>query len=155
MELLKFLKAIYYSLSGYFTAMLVYFLPIKDLTIAIAIAFIVNFAFGIIAGILTQHESINFKKALYAFCEVAVYLVILTCMFTLGEKLKGDEWVYRGIYVLTCAWICFYLANWSKNLKRLFPTSRGINFFYFVLNLEFLKRIPYLKKFEEYEKTTS
>lgn len=147
------LKAAYYSVYGWLASALLYFFPLEGLVISISIAFVVNFATGILTGILIQNEGVNFKKALLAFCEVAVYLVILTCLFTIGEKMKSQQTVFNAGSILTWAWIAFYVANWSKNLKRLFPESKGISFFFFVLNLEFVKRIPYLKKFEENEKT--
>ena len=146
------IKATYFTVSGWLTSMLLYFMPIKELTIVISIAFVVNFVTGIVTGILVQNEPIQFKKALLAFCEVAVYLVIFTTMFSVGERMNSYQSVLTALQVLTWAWIYFYVSNWSKNLKRLLPDSRGIAFFYFVLNLEFMKRIPYLKKFEEYEK---
>jgi len=155
MDVYGIIKATYFTISGWCTAVLLYFLPIKEQTICISIAFVLNFAFGIIAGIAIQHESVQFKKAFLAFSEVAVYLVILTCMFTFGERMKGDAWIFHGLSILTWAWIYFYMSNLSKNLKRLFPGSRGISFLFYVLNLEFIKRIPYLKKFEENEKTNN
>ncbi len=152
MDVFGLIKAAYFTFSGWLTAMLLYFLPIKELAIVIAIAFIVNFATGILVGILVQNEGIQFKKAFNAFCEVAVYLVIFTSMFSIGERMNSYGSVLLALQVITWSWVYFYFSNWSKNLKRLLPASRGIAFFYFVLNLEFLKRIPYLKKFEEYEK---
>lgn len=152
MDVLQMAKAAYYTLSGWLTAVLLYFFPLEGLVIAITIAFVLNFAFGIVAGIVVQGETINIKKALLAFSEVAIYLVILTCFFTIGDKMKGTISVFQALSVLTWAWIYFYSSNLSKNFVRLFPKSRGFRFLFYVLNLEFLKKVPYLKKFEEYEK---
>jgi len=146
------LKSIWFSFTGYLLTMLLYFMPLEGLVISISIAFIINFAAGIIAGIVVQREHVDIKKALYAFIEVAVYLVILTCFFTIGDKMKGDIAAFKALSMLTWAWIYFYAANFSKNMKRLFPHSRGFSFTFYVLNLEFIKSIPYLKNFEEHEK---
>lgn len=145
-------KAAYYTLSGWLTTLLLYFFPLEGLVIAISIAFVLNFSFGIVAGVVVQGEGINFKKALLAFSEVAIYLVILTCFFTIGDKMNGTISVFQALSVLTWAWIYFYSSNLSKNFVRLFPGSRGFKFLFYVLNLEFLKKVPYLKNFEEHEK---
>lgn len=153
MDLLGMAKAAYYTLSGWLTTILLYFMPIEGLVIAITIAFLANFIFGILAGVVVQHEPVSLKKALMAFVEIAIYLVILTCFFTIGDKMKGSITTFQALSVLTWAWIYFYSSNLSKNLNRLFPSSRGFSFMFYVLNLEFLKKVPYLKKFEEHEKT--
>lgn len=151
MNILLFLKSSYYSLMGWLASILLYFFPIKELAIAIGIAFIINFSFGIFVGVVIQREGVKFKKAMFAFYEVAVYLVIFTTMFAVSDRMKCYQSALMAMKVLTWAWLYFYASNWSKNLKRIFPDSRGIAFFYFLLNLEFLKNIPFLKKFEEYE----
>lgn len=152
MDIIGISKAAYYSFCGLITSVLLYFMPLQGLVIAISIAFTANFIFGILTGLLVQKETVSFKKAFIAFCEVAVYMVILTQFYTIGDKMKSPDTVFKMVSMLTWAWITFYSANLSKNLKRLFPHSRGFNFLFYVLNLEFIKRIPYLKKFEEYEK---
>jgi hypothetical protein len=153
MDLLAIIKSAYYMVCGWVTTVLLYFLPIEDLVVAIGIAFAINFAFGIIAGIVTQKEGIDFKKALWAFAEVAVYLVILSCLYAIGDHMKKADLIFKMASILTWGWIAFYISNWSKNAKRLFPRSRGIAFFYYVFNLEFMKQLPYFKNFERYEKT--
>lgn len=152
MEIVGIAKAAYYTILSWLTSMLLYFFPIEGLVIAISIAFVANFSFGILTGVIVQRENICIKKALVAFIEVAIYLVILTCFFTIGDKMKGSMPVFQALSILTWAWIYFYSSNLSKNLKRLFPKSRGFSFLFYVLNLEFLKQVPYLKKFEENEK---
>jgi len=147
-----YIKSIFYTISGWFSAILLYFLPIKDLVHALAIMFAINFVLGILAGILVQGEKVDFKKALLAFAEIALYLVILTCVFNLGEKMKGSDWIFAMLIWLTWAWHYFYVSNILKNMTRLLPNSKGLRFAYYILGLEFIKRIPGLRGFERKEK---
>lgn len=152
MDWVGILKAAYITLCGWFASLFLYFLPLQGLGMAISIAFSLNLAAGIFSGLVIQGESISFKKGLFAFAEIAIYLIILSNLYIIGDKMKNAETVMHLASMITWAWIAFYNANFSKNLKRIVPSSRGINFYNFVSNLEFVKMIPYFKKFEKYEK---
>lgn len=144
-------KFIYYTIMGWFSSMIFYFTPIHGLIIGLSISFFVSFAFGILAGILKQDEQVDLKKASRAFSELATYFMIIAALFVIGDKMQDGGWVYEILSAITWGMIYFYVANWTKNMKRLFPSSRGIAFLNFVLGLEFLKRIPYLKDFVDQE----
>lgn len=146
-----FIKTCYYTLLGWLSQMVFYFTPIHGLIVGLTIAFFISFVFGIFAGILKQDEAVNLKKASRAFSELATYFVIIAALFIIGEKMQDGGWVYEILSAITWGMIYFYVANWTKNMKRLFPNSRGISFLNFVLGLEFLKRIPYLKDFVDQE----
>ena len=147
----SFIKACWYTLIGWFSQMVFYFTPIHGLIVGLTIAFFVSFAFGILAGVLKQNEAVNLKKASRAFTELATYFVIIAALFIIGDKMEDGGWVADILSAITWGMIYFYVANWTKNMKRLFPSSRGIRFLNFVLGLEFLKRVPYLKDFVEQE----
>lgn len=152
MDITAFFKAVAYTLMGWLSSMIFYFAPIHGLMVGLSIAFAGSFSLGIIAGIRVQGEDVDLKKASVAFSEFANYLIILAALFTIGDKMKGSMWIYDVLTYITWGMIYFYIANWSKNMKRLFPDSRFISFLWYVLNLEFIKKVPYLKEFEEHEK---
>lgn len=145
-------KFIYYTVMGWFSSMIFYFTPIHGLIIGLSISFFVSFAFGILAGILTQSEAVDLKKASRAFSELATYFVIIAALFVIGDKMKDGGWIYEILSAITWGMIYFYVANWTKNMKRLCPNSRGVAFLHFVLGLEFIKRVPFLKDFVDQEK---
>mgnify|MGYP003610716465 CR=1 FL=1 len=66
---------------------------------------------------------------------------------SIGDKMKDGGWVFEVLSAITWGMIYFYVANWTKNLKRLFPSSRGISFIHYILGLEILKNLPLLKNF--------
>jgi len=145
------IRLIYGTLSGWYIHLLLYFLPIRDLSICIFIAFIVNLLMGIFAGVLVNGEALNMKKFLYAFFEIAIYLVIVTCGYTWGEKMGSLYLILEGLSILTWSWIYMYLVNFLKNASRVAPTSKNIKFAYYILGLEFIKYLPMLKRFEKQE----
>lgn len=134
------------------SSILAYLTPVKDIMLCIMISFTANFLTGYIAGIVTQCEMFSLKKAKVAIYEAVVYLLLIAIIFTLGEKMGDKEWALKCLSIITYAWIYFYLVNILKNLKRLFPLSRGLAFVYYVVSLEFVKRFPYLKDFIDSEK---
>lgn len=149
---LNVLKAAYYTLLGWLTSMYFYFAPIHGIIIGLSIAFGLSFFSGLIAGLVVQKESFDFKKAFNAFIEITVYFVFVSSLFTIGEKMKGGEWVYEILSAISWGLIYFYFTNLTKNVKRILPKSRAIAFLHYVLSLEFIKKVPYLKDFEEHEK---
>ena len=143
----SFIKALYLTFIGWFSQMAFYFLPIQGLIEGLVFAFFVSFAFGIVTGIMKQGEKVHIKKAFHAFSELATYLVIIASLFVIGERMKGSDWLYEIMSAITWGMIYFYVANWTKNMKRLFPNSKGVAFLNFVMGLEFIKKIPYLSDF--------
>jgi len=141
------IKACYYTVMGWLSSMVFYFTPIHGLIAGLTIAFFLSFGFGILSGILKQNEQLDLKKAFRAFGELATYLVIIASLFVIGDKMKDGGWVYQVLSAITWGMIYFYVANWTKNLKRLFPSSRGIAFIHHILGLEILKNLPLLKNF--------
>ena len=143
------IKACYYTVMGWLSSMVFYFTPIHGLIAGLTIAFFLSFGFGILSGILKQNEQLDLKKAFRAFGELATYLVIIASLFVIGEKMKDGGLVFEVLSAITWGMIYFYVANWTKNLKRLFPSSRGISFIHYILGLEILKNLPLLKNFVE------
>ncbi len=155
MDLITGIKSVFYTLLGWVTSMVFYFAPVHGLMIALSVAFFASFFFGILAGLIVQKEDVNLKKASVAFSEFANYLLILAALFVIGDKMQSKEWIFQILTWITWGMIYFYIANWAKNAKRLFPRSQFLAFLWFVLNLEFLKKFPYLKQFEEHERKSN
>jgi len=146
---LSLLKSIIVAL---ISSVLAYLTPVYDIVICIGFAFAGNFFWGYIAGIVAQKDSFCLKKAKVSIYEVLVYVSIVACLFTIGEKMNDKNLALHSLIMITWIWIYFYLVNIFKNLTRIFPNSRGLAFIYFIISLEFIKRFPYLKEFTENEK---
>lgn len=137
---------------GVFSSTFFYFAPIHNLLLVLVFIFSANFIGGMITSIRLQDESFNFKKAWIAFKELVVFSVFLASAFFIGDKMDSQEWINEFLSIITWVLIYFYTANIFKNLRRLFPNSKGIHFLWFVLNFEFAKRFSVLKEFQVHQK---
>lgn len=151
MEIVTFIKAGWTVFMGWISAALFYFLPIKEIINGLLIAFALSFVLGIVVGIRYQNETVDKDKAFRAFREIAIYLLILAALFSIGDKMNSDAFVYELLGTITWGMIYFYMTSAFKNLSRMAPDSKGLKYIHYVLALEFLKKIPSLKDFEDNE----
>ena len=152
MELIAVIKTAWTIFLGWISSVLFFFLPIKDLMNGLLLAFGLSFIFGIVAGLRVQGESISKKKAFTAFGEIAVYLLILASLFTIGDTMNDSDMIYEILGTITWGMIYFYIASFLKNTSRLIPSSRGLKYIHYVISMEFLKKNPSIKEFEDNEK---
>lgn len=64
------------------------------------------------------------------------------------KNLDGALQCITGIVYSVCY---FYGVNTLRNMRKLFPQSRVLNFLYYILSFEVVKKIPYLQKFIDNE----
>ncbi len=137
---------------GFVNSVLLYFLPIKGLVQVLFGLFLVSYIVGTIHSIREQHESISKTKTFKAIKEFTIYTVLIAGLYMIGERMQSNDFMLTVITTVTWGLIYIYFTNIFKNLTRLMPYYVGLKWVYFVLNLEFLKRVPALKEFEEKEK---
>lgn len=145
-------KSIWATVVGWLMYVLIYLLPIKDLMYCISVTFAINFLAGYIVGMVLQKEHFQIRKGLWAFAEASFFMAFLILLFVLGDWTKQSAHIFKAINISTWAWIYFYSINILRNAKRIFPDSKPIAFLYYILSLECVKSIPYLKNFEENHK---
>ena len=98
--------------------------PIHDILTACMIIFAANFFTGLFAGVLVQHEGFIFRKAFKCISEAAVISGLMAMILLVGDN----------------------------NLNRIFPKNRYIDFLYYVLSFEMIKKIPYLENYKQKQK---
>ena len=118
--------------------------PIHDILTACMIIFAANFFTGLFAGVLVQHEGFIFRKAFKCISEAAVISGLMAMILLVGAMSAISLAVYALIY--------FYGVNILKNLNRIFPKNRYIDFLYYVLSFEMIKKIPYLENYKQKQK---
>ena len=131
---------------------LAYLSPIHNAMQVLAIVFIADMIFAMIADIVVLKNSFKPKKFLTAFFYVAVYLFVIVFVYVVGEKMGDEE---QSLYIdktITYIFIGFYCVNILKNLKIIAPDSKPIAFLYFMFGFEFMKRVPNLYEFMNGEK---
>ena len=133
-------------------AALSYFAPLSDVFFAILILFAGNFAWGLISGILVNRERFIFKKAMTCILEIAAFYSILMAVFFVGDHMDQKQEATQAVSTITYALIYFYLVNILKNVTNVFPGSKTFKFLYYLASVEFLKKIPYLEKYQKHER---
>ena len=123
-----------------------YFQPIQSILTAILWLFVLNFLFGLVAGIVANKENFSFRKAFTCISEVSVFLVILSTIFFIGDHLGARGGAMQAISTITYALLYFYSVNILKNLKLLFPASKGLIWIYNLLSIELIAKLPRLNK---------
>lgn len=126
-----------------------YFSPIKDVVFVIFFVFLLNCVFGLIAGVGVQGEKFSLKKFFRCIMETLTFYVIVLSVYLVGEKMGNPEGAIQCISGLVYAIIYFYFVNILRNAHKLLPKSKGIKFLYYVLSFEVIKKIPYLKQYQE------
>lgn len=150
-DFIIWLKIAYFTISGWILSVFLYFTPMHWLWVCILATWIGNLVFGYLSGLVLHNEKLDTKKFLWATVEVVVYLLVTALFFFIGDRMKNQSLIVMGLTVVTWAFLYFYAVNILKNIVRLLPRSLGFKYLYFVLSLEFIKRIPYMKEFQKQE----
>lgn len=136
------------SLLGTVIASLIAYLsPIGNMVFCLTFVFILNFIVGLISSIRLDEEAFNFRKFLICMLENMVYYMTVSSVFTIGEKMGNMDGALQCVSVITYSIIYFYTANLFRNLHKLFPNAKPIEFIYYVICFEFVKHIPYMENF--------
>ena len=149
MEIVTSLKNLLVTL---FSVTFAYFAPVSDMVFVIFFIFAINCIAGMVAGIVAKHERFSNKKFFHCLLETLVFYMIVLSIYVIGEKMKNMEGAMQCITGVVYAICYFYGVNTLRNLRKLFPTSKPLNFIYYVLSFEIVRKIPYLQQFIDHEK---
>lgn len=131
-------------------AVISFFLPIGDFIVAMIILFMVNFCFGLLADIVNG-GGWDRKKAMQFFVQCFVFFVLVACIFSIGEKMHAHEEAVSGVEYLCVVALWFFLVNIARNWMNIAPKESVFHkiayFVYYVLSVQFVERIPFLKRF--------
>lgn len=135
---------------------LAYFKPLGDEIFLLSMIFLVNFLAGLIADIVVNHDHFQFRKAWRCIVELTTFFAMVVFIFIFGEKKGWNVGALQCVSFLTYVICWFYSQNILKNLKSLFKPDtdahKVISFLYWLVSIEFVKKIPYLKDWVENEK---
>ena len=85
-------------------------------------------------------------------------MVFISAMFSIGERKNDTEGVLQMVSFVTYVVIWFYSQNILRNLKLLFKTGTMHNIFaflYYIVSVEFVKRIPFLVEYFELDSSNN
>lgn len=122
---------------------------------SLLIVFVLNFLFGLLAGIIIQGEGWNFKKAFTCIVELMVFVTIVASIYVIGYLKHNPNGAVWCVSFVSYSILYYYALNILKNLKRLLPNNsighRAVAFLYYVLSAEIIKKIPYLEAYIKME----
>lgn len=134
------------------SAVLSFFMPIGDFIVAMIMLFMVNFMFGLLADIVNG-KGWDKRKANNFFLYCLVFFVVAVSIFIIGHLLHAHDEAVQGVKYLCVVSVWFFGVNISRNwmqITRKGSTFHRIAYFmYYVLSMEFVTRIPFLKQFIE------
>lgn len=133
-----------------FAALVSFFMPIQDFIIAMIILFVVNFCFGLLADIVNG-GGWKMKKALQFFVQCFIFFALVFCIFGIGEKMHAHVEAVSGVKYLCVVALWFFSVNIARNWMNITPKNsvwhRIAYFIYYVLSVQFVEKIPFLKRF--------
>lgn len=136
------------------TALSAYFSPIQGEFQVLIILFSVNFVSGLLAAILVDNDKFRFKKAFRCVAELTCLMVFIAAMYSIGERKNDVSGTLQLVSFVTYVVVWFYTQNILRNLKSLFKTGTMhmvCAFLYYIVSVEFIKRIPYLQTYFDIE----
>lgn len=148
------------QIKGFFlaaiSAILSFFMPIKDFIIAMIFLFGINFIFGLVADI-TNGKGWNKKKAEMFFVYCFIFFVIAVSIFVIGHFMHAYIEAVHGVKYLCIVSLWFFAVNITRNWMSITPvgsTFHNIAYFLnYILSIQFIERIPFMKEFiQEKEK---
>lgn len=128
-------------------SLIAYLSPIGNIVFCLTFVFILNFIVGLISSIILDEEDFKLRKFLICMLENMVYYVTVSSIFTIGEKMGNTDGALQCVSAITYSIIYFYTANIFRNLHKLFPNAKPIEFIYYIICFEFVKHIPYMENF--------
>lgn len=132
-----------------------FFLPIIDFIVAILVLLGINFLSGWIEDEL-HGEGWKWKKAFKTFYECLVMCGIGAFIFVIGHFMHREDAAIQCLSAIYLAGIWFYSVNILNNWKKIIPDHttlhRFVNFLHFIISMQFVEKIPYLKAFLMQEK---
>ena len=152
---MNYLEQFKYVMCTIVSGMLSLFFPIRDFMYAMIVVFLLNYVFGVIAGLI-HGEKWSFKKSFVFFRHCALFFVMTASIFATGRFLHNSEETLGVVKALCGVAIWFYATNIVRNWRAILVENTTMwkvaGFVYYVLTLKAVERIPFLS---EYLKTAN
>ncbi len=136
------------------TGIMAYLSPLSGDLVSLISVFSLNFFAGLITDLLVNDSNFKFKKALQCFKEAAIFMMLVSAIYFIGDQKGNPQGALQCITFVTYSLLYFYSVNILRNLKQLCPEAtvgyKAVSFLYYIVSIEFAKYIPgltnYIKK---------
>ena len=149
-------------IAGFLAGVLGWLDPIGGDIFAMIYVFGMNFLAGYLSGRICFGEDFDFKKAFRCIIEAAIFFVVVVSIYLIGKLKDNPEGAVQCVSTVVYVVIYFYTTNILKNIKKILrpgtPAYKVVDFLYFLLSFEIIKKIPvlgdYLNERSEKEAST-
>lgn len=129
--------------------------PIQYFMYAMVLLFFLNFIFGLAADIVNGGRW-KTKKALMFFVCCAVFFVTSCSAFIIGHFMGEHEQAITVVKFMCYIAIYIFGTNIFRNLRdispKMSPWYRFFDLCYYILSVQFIEKIPFVKKWQEERK---
>lgn len=136
-----------------FFQILAYLYPLGNEIFILAMVFVANFFTGMSTDLVVNDSSFSFKKAWRCIKELTTFFALVCFVYTFGEKKGSPEGAVQCVSFITYVVTWFYSQNILRNIRALFRKEtaayRIIDFFYYIVSVEFVKNIKFLSTWIE------
>lgn len=134
------------------SAILSFVSPISFSIQSLFILFVANILVGLFADLCTGGHWEK-QKITRAFFEALLIYSFIFVIFSIGTSMKNIEGALQVVATFTWVVIWYYGANINRNLIVLSPSHsqarKAFEFSYYVITFEVIKKIPFLKDYQD------
>jgi len=146
-------------LAGLLAGILGWLDPIAGDVFAMIYVFGMNFIAGYLSGRICFNEDFDIKKAFRCIIEAAIFFVVVVSIYLVGKLKDNPDGAVQCVSTVVYVVIYFYTTNILKNVRKFLktgtPAYKVVDFLYFLLSFEIIKKIPvlgdYLEEYKERE----
>lgn len=129
--------------------------PIQDFMVAMMILLTINLLFGIASAVVSG-EGWSWKKASMFFVFCGGFFFTAGSMFAVGHFLHQDAeaalCVKYACFIAVWVFGTNILRNWRQMLKPGTSTYKFVDILLYVLSVQFVEKLPWVKKWQEEQK---
>lgn len=145
-------------IAGFMSGLLGWLQPIAGDIFTMIFVFILNFVAGYFAGRI-KGEDFNLDKAIKCLFHAFIFFGLVGSIYLIGKLKQQEEGAIQCVSTVVWVLIYFYGTNILRNIRQMLDSRttayKVIDFLYYLLSFEVIKKIPvlgdYLERKEEGE----
>ena len=140
-------------IAGLLAGVLGWLEPIAGDVFTLIYVFALNFLCGYLAGRIVNREDFDIKKAFRCIIESAIFFVVVLSIYLIGDLKDNEQGAIQCVSTVVYVVIYFYTTNILKNIRKFLkdgtPAYKVVDFIYYLLSFEVIKKIPVLGSYLE------
>ncbi|MBR6140902.1 MAG: phage holin family protein [Bacteroidaceae bacterium] len=138
-------------IAGFLAGVLGWLEPIAGDVFTLIYIFVLNFFFGYLADRIANGNDFNLKKAWRCLTEAALFFLLVASIYGIGKMKQQPDAAIQCVSTVAYIVIYFYSTNILRNLMQVLkphtPAFRAVDFLYYILSFEIIRKIPLLGEY--------